>query len=140
MASQLDDVNGAVKKARQDLDALRAVRGCQSALKSYTPASLGQGNARGGTATHVKNRMGVLDRVARQCGALSPEQSNDWKWFKEAWDRCRAADLGAEGGTVFAEAMQGLLEYTRKGIANAMSLFMHRETKNSLKATPLLRA
>ena len=138
LASQLDDATGAVKKARQDLDALRAVRGCQSALKSYSPESLGQGNARGGTATHVKNRMGVLDRVARQCGVLSPEQSNDWKWFKEAWDRSRAADRGAEWGTVFAEAMQGLLEDTRKGIANAIFLFMHRETDDFLKTIALL--
>eukprot|EP00974_Lingulodinium_polyedra_P072571 7022657-Lingulodinium_polyedra.AAC.1 len=71
---------------------------CQLAVKSFTPASLGDGHARGGAVARVKNRMEVLERVARQCGALSREQTNDWKWCKEAWDQNRAEALGPAWG------------------------------------------
>ena len=93
----------------------------------------------GGTAAHVRNRMEVLERVARQCGALSPEQTNDWKWFKEAWDQHRADALGPAWGLTFAETMQGVLKDTADGTPNAMSKFMHRETSKHLMGTPMLR-
>ena len=83
--------------------------------------------------------MEVLERVARQCGALSPEQTNDWKWFKEAWDRNRADALGPAWGLIFAETMQGLLKDTADGTPNAMSKFMHRETSKHLMGRPMLR-
>ena len=93
----------------------------------------------GGTAAHAKNRMEVLERVRRQCGALSPQQTNDWKWFKEAWDQNRADELGPAWGMVFAETMQGVLKDAAEGTLNAMSLFMHRETSTHLMGSPMLR-
>ena len=93
----------------------------------------------GGTKAHVKNRMEVLERVARHCGALSPEQTNDWKWFKEAWDKNRAEAHGPAWGLIFVETMQGVLKDTADGTPNAMSKFMHRETSKHLMGTPMLR-
>ena len=83
--------------------------------------------------------MEVLERVARQCGALSPEQTNDWKWFKEAWDQNRADAHGPAWGLIFAETMQGVLKDKADGTPNAMSKFMHRETSKHLMGTPMLR-
>ena len=85
--------------------------------------------------------MEVLERVARQCGALSPEQTNDWKWFKEAQSRTHGCGdaLGPAWGLIFAETMQGLLKDTADGTPNAMSKFMHRETSKHLMGTPILR-
>ena len=51
--------------------------------------------------------MEVLERVARQCGALSPEQTNDWRWFKEAWDQNRAEALGPAWGMTSAASGSG---------------------------------
>ena len=83
--------------------------------------------------------MEVLERVARTCGALSPEQTNDWKWFKEAWDQNRAEALGPARGLIFAETMQGVLKGAADGTPNAMSNFMHRETSKHLMDTTMLR-
>ena len=83
--------------------------------------------------------MEVLERVARQCGALSPEQTNDWKWFKEAWDQNRSEFHGPSWGLIFVETMQGVLKDTADGTPNAMSKFMHRETSKHLMGTPMLR-
>ena len=93
----------------------------------------------GGTVAHVRNRMEVLERVARQCGALSPEQTDDWKWFNEAWVQNRAEALGPAWGLIFVETMQGVLKDTADGTPNAMSKFMHRETSKHLMGTPMLR-
>ena len=41
------------------------MKDCQAAVKSFSPSSLGQGHGRGGIAAHVRNRMEVLERVAR---------------------------------------------------------------------------
>ena len=104
-----------LKKVRQDFAAMQSMKACQLAVKSFSPSSLGDGHVRGvggGTAAHVRNRMEVLERVARQCGALSPEQTNDWKWFKDAWDQNRANAHGPEWGLIFVETMQGVLKGT----------------------------
>eukprot|EP00974_Lingulodinium_polyedra_P080832 7830435-Lingulodinium_polyedra.AAC.1 len=63
--------------------------------------------------------MEVLERVARQCGALSPGQTNDWKWFKEAWDQNRAETLGPAWGMVFGETVRGVLKDAAAGATNA---------------------
>ena len=83
--------------------------------------------------------MEVLERVARQCGALSPEQTNDWKWFEEARDQNRADALVPAWGLAFVETMQGGLKDAADGAPNAMSLFTHRETSKHLMGTPMLR-
>ena len=105
--ADVDDVCKQLKKVRQNLAAMESLKECQEAMKSFSPASLGHGNKRGGTKAQAKIRMEVLERVARQCGALSPEQTNDWKWFKDAWDQNRANAHGPEWGLIFAETMQG---------------------------------
>ena len=74
------------------------------------------------------------------CGALSPQQTNDWKWFKEAWDKSRADALGPAWGMTFAETMQGILKDAGEGTPNALTLFMHRETLRHLRGgIPMLR-
>ena len=95
--------------------------------------------AGGGTKAQAKNRMEVLERVARTCGALSPEQTNDWKWFKDAWDQNRANAHGPEWGLIFVETMQGVLKDKADGTPNAMSKCMHRETSKHLMGGPMLR-
>ena len=39
-------------------------------------------------------------------------ETNDWKWFKDAWDQNRANAHGPEWGLIFAETMQGVLKGT----------------------------
>ena len=137
--ADVDDVCKQLKKVRQNLAAMESLKECQEAMKSFSPASLGHGNKRGGTKAQAKIRMEVLERVARTCGALSPEQTNDWKWFKDAWDQNRANAHGPEWGLIFAETMQGVLKDKEDGTPNAMSQFMHRETSKHLMGGPILR-
>ena len=67
------------------------------------------------------------------------EQTNDWKWFKDAWDQNRTNAHGPEWGLIFAETMQGVLKDKEDGTPNAMSQFMHRETSKHLMGGPILR-
>ena len=103
------------------------MKDCQAAVKSFSPSSLGQGHGR---ESHGS---------ARARGPEFREQTNDWKWFKEAWDQNRADAHGPAWGLIFAETMQGVLKDTADGTPNAISKFMHQETSKHLMGTPMLR-
>ena len=107
MKADVADGREQVKKARADLAAVQSMKECQLAVESFTPESLGDSHVRGGTAAHVKNRMDVLDRVARHCGALTPQQTNDWKWFKEAWDKNAQMRWGQRGAWLSLRQCRG---------------------------------
>ena len=57
----------------------------RAAMKTFTPAMLGQGQKKGGSAQYQKARQEALNRV-RSCARLSLEQQNDWKFFTTTWD------------------------------------------------------
>ena len=127
-----------LKKAKQRIQDIEGAEDSLNELKSFTPASLGQGHARGGGPPHVKLRMEVLDRVARHGGGLTPQQRNNWTLFKQAWDQARAEHHKREWGLVFAEIMQGLLEKIRDVPGPAVSTFMHNEAREWLATLPTL--
>ena len=56
------------------------------AVNQFALEDLGKGRSRGGGVAAKKRRWEVLDRLPRLGQGLSPEQRNDFTWFKEAWD------------------------------------------------------
>ena len=105
-------------------------------MKSFEVTDLGNGHAAGGNAEHVRNRMSALDRVRLRFPPLSPEQENDWEWFKRSWDKARINRMDprhwAGWGHVFKELVLRLLRELRDGDSKALSKWMGREIMNYL--------
>jgi hypothetical protein len=90
-------------------------------------------------AVAKKNRLEVLDRLARLGQGLSPAQRNDFKWFKEAWDARMLQEHGDNWPELFMGWMQRLLGENEDGVANAFSVFVHNETRRCFDGVSALR-
>jgi len=134
---ELNDMRDQLKKARKDLREVDAVVTAKEAVKSYSILALGQGKKKGGGAQFQKARFEVLERV-RSVAVLSPEQRNDWDYFKQNWDRVMAESHGENWGGLFAEVIQNVVDELQGGKETALSDFMHRETKRVLADVPAL--
>ena len=137
-AKALADRDAAVaelRETRRKICELEGVGACRHAIKTFTLEALGEGSDNAGGPRARKNRLEVLDRLARIRAGLSPGQKNDWSWFKEAWDKEMVTEHGAEWASVFAKWMQSLLEDER---SNAFSTFVYNETRRVFHGTAAL--
>ena len=71
----------------------------------------------------------MLDRLSRYGAGLSPEQKNDYTWWKEAWDEAMVQEIDSEWPAAFACWMQTV---TDSPTSNAFSHFMYSETMRVL--------
>ena len=78
-----------------------------------------------------------MERV-RSAAELSPEQRNDWDIFKAERDKAMAEIHGEGWAELFAQMVQQVLNDLSEGRGNALSVFMHNETKRVLADTPAL--
>ena len=69
-------------------------------MKMFPLEVLCANDSKAGGAASRKNRVEVLDRVARHGAGLSAAQQNDFDWWKKAWDN---AMVDVENGLVFTE-------------------------------------
>ena len=127
-----------LQRVKAQLREAKDLVAAKEALKSYTPDMLGEGRPRGGGAAFRTRRQEVLDRLLTH-GNLTPQQRNDWNWFKEEWDKVMADTHGISWGSEFAKICQGLLEQVRAGQTSAVSEFMYSETRRCLSDVALLR-
>jgi hypothetical protein len=129
-------------QARAELLKASTTVECMNALKSFEVTDLGNGHPTGGNAEHVRNRMNVLDRLRLRFPPLSPEQQNDWEWFKKKWDQARInrmdPKIRAAWGHVFKEMVLRLLRQLRDGDHHALSTWMDAEIREYF-AQPSLR-
>ena len=138
MRKAVAETSDVLRKRKQDLLALENILAERKALKRYAPESLGQGKSRSGGAAARKLRFEVLDRMAKLGSGLSAPQSNDWPWFREAWDS-KMSDLHADDwGGFFSGWMQHVLDDMANGVSNAFSEFVHAETVRNFKDVPML--
>ena len=79
-----------------------------------------------------------MERI-RQSAELSPEQANDWEFFKTTWDREMADAQQEKWGELFAELMKHMLNELGSGKTSALSKIMHAETQRVLGDVPALR-
>ena len=82
-------------KRKLEFENAEGVLETEHAVKQIALGYLGKCRSRGGGVDAKKRRWEVLDRVVRLGQGLSPEQRNDFSWFKEAWD---ARMLQGNGG------------------------------------------
>ena len=103
---------------------------CKHALKTFTPAFLGDGKADSGGAKCRDRRREVLNRLARLGSGLTPQQRNDCTWFKAAWDEKCSAESPNTWGRKFAGLCQKVLnDIGAPNHNNAFSLFVSNETR-----------
>ena len=79
----------------------------------------------------------MLQRL-RKAAEVSPEQTSQWEYFKTTWDREMAEAHGEDWAELFAEMVQQVLNDLVEGRSNALSVFMHNETRRVLAETPAL--
>ena len=103
----------------------------------YPLEMLGKGNKKGGNQQHQKARLEVLQRL-RRAAELSPEQTSQWEYFKTTWDQEMAETFGVDWAELFAEYVQQVLNDLKEGRSDALSVFMHNETKRVLGYIPAL--
>ena len=106
-------------------------------VRAYSLEMLGKGKKKGGLQQHQKARLEVLQRL-RKAAELSPEQTSQWEFFKTTWDREMAEAHGEDWAELFAQMVQQVLNDLSEGRGNALSVFMHNETKRVLADTPAL--
>ena len=133
--------SAALRKANQALKGVVDLTSTKMALRTFTVEVLGRGHKIvGGGAAGRKARHELMERVAKHGAGLSPEQRNDWLWFKDAWDAHQLEEHAADWPEIFAGYMQGILDLLDGGDENAFSSFVHSETQRCLNAAEGLRA
>ena len=142
-AAKLDQetkaANARLKKRKREIEDAELVLETKHAIKQYTLQDLGMGQNRVGGAAAKKNRLEVLDRLARLGQGLSPAQRNDFKWFKEAWDARMLQEHVDSWPETFMGWMQRLLGENEAGHGNAFPVFVHCETRRCFDGVPALR-
>ena len=106
-------------------------------VKAFSLDMLGHGKKGGGTQAHHKARLQVLQAL-RKAAELSPEQTSQWDFFKTQWDTKLAAIHGDGWGQLFAEIVQKVVDDLVGGRRDALSVFMHNETRRVLGDVPAL--
>ena len=116
-----------IKRAQQDIESKHA---CSAAMKMFSVEMLGANDSKAGGAASRKNRVEVLDRVARHGAGLSAAQQNDFEWWKRAWDDAMVEQHKGQWAETFATWMQDVISSSE---TNAFSQFMHTETNRVLR-------
>jgi len=125
--------------ARAKLKETQSLHECGETLKRFSPKMLGDECAHGGPNHCRQARFEVLERLLAHGNALTPQQKNDWPWFKREWDAKMAAAHDKTWGSKFAGYMQNLVEELEKGNASAVTDFMCNETMRVLNDVPTLQ-
>ena len=137
-AKALADRNAAVadlRETKRKIQEMESIGACRHAIKTFTLEALGEGTDNAGGPKAKKNRLEVLDRLARNRAGLSAGQKNDWPWFEDAWDKEMVSQHAANRASVFAKWMQNVLE---DECSNAFSKFVYNETCRVFHATAAL--
>ena len=111
----------------KDLEALANVR---NSAKTFTLESLGHDATTKSDSNKGRiNRLALMDRLRTLGSGLSPEQLNDFSWFKDKWDNFMAESYGKLWPEHFMQVVQHIIDDTDSGKRNAFSVFVHSETR-----------
>ena len=78
----------------------------------------------------------MLERL-RRAAELSAAQTSAW-FFKQTWDQEMTEAHVENWAELFAQLVQQVLNDLADGRSNALSVFMHNETRRALPDTPAL--
>ena len=135
---ELKEATQQLQRARKQQREAEAVVTAMHEVKVFSLEMLGQGKKKGGLQQQHKARMEVLQRL-RRAAELSPEQTSQWEFFKSSWDREMAEAHQEHWAELFAQMVQQVLNDLSDGRRDALSMFMHNETKRVLADVPALQ-
>ena len=138
VARELKEAQAELKRIHKQRRDAEAVVTATEAMKTFSLDSMGGGKKNAGGKEGQKTRFEVLERV-RAVAALSPEQRNDWEYFKTTWDKKMAECHGADWPKLFAEILQKVVNDLSAGDSTAFSVFMHNESQRVLADVPVLQ-
>ena len=124
-----------LRKTRRIIKEMEGIRASTHAIKTFTLDALGANKANAGGPKARNNRMDVLERLRRMKAGLSAGQTNDWSWFKEAWDQEMVTQYGPAWAKTFSGWVQKVLDDER---SNAFSVFVYNETRRVFEGTSAL--
>ena len=131
---EIKDAEATLQKTKQLIAEQEQIAEARHVVKKFRLEYLGDGARGCGGAAGRKRRDEVMDRMAKLGSGLSPQQRNDWVWFKEAYDRKMHGAHGDDWVRIFVGYMQEVLNQLYDGTPNAFSLFVHKETLRSFAA------
>ena len=134
---ELKESKAQLQRARNEHCEAEAMVMAAQEVRAYSLEMLGKGKKSGGLQQHQKARLDVLQRL-RRVSELTPEQTSQWEFFTTTWDRQMAECHGDQWAELFAQMTQQVLNDLADGRSNALSVFMHNETKRVLADTPAL--
>ena len=134
---ELKEATASLQKARKEQRNAEAMVMAMEEVKYFSLQMLGEAKKKGCIQQHHKARLEVLQRV-RKAAELSPEQTGQWDYVKTVWDQKMAEAHGENWAQLFAELIQKVLNDLADGRRNALSEFMHNETKRVLAGVPAL--
>ena len=134
---ELKDAVAKLQRARKEHRSAEAVVTAMEEVKAYSLDMLGKGKKNAGHQQHHKARLEVLERL-RRAAELSAAQTSLWDCFKNAWDKEMAEAHGENWAELFAQEVQKVINDLKEGRSNALSVFMHNETRRVLLDTPAL--
>ena len=150
VARKVDDLGAHWYFGALEIDA-EAVLELRYAAKSFTIEDLGGGGSHKlrrpwgsrqklRDQSHAKKqRLELLDRLARIGQGLSAAQRNDFAWFKNAWDARMSEEHGDAWPRVLAGWVQKILDDFDGGTCNAFSVFVRAETLRNFSKTLALQ-
>ena len=139
LKEQILKADSLLSKKKKEIAEQEQIAEAKHAVMQFSLKFLGDGAPKCGLRSGRTNRHAVLDRLSRLGTGLSPEQRNDWAWFKAAWDRAMLQEHQAEWARVFATWVQRVLDDLANGSAHAFSAFVHSETRRCLDDQPGLQ-
>ena len=98
---------------------------------------MGKGKKNLGGAECTKRRVAILERYAKLGTTLSPEQRNDFIWFKTEWDAQGRERHGDAWPDKFLSMLKGVLDELPQD-PSAFSKFMLDEERNVFGGTRAL--
>ena len=134
---EFKDAVAKLRKARTEQRSAEAVVAAMEGVNVNSLDMLGKGRKKAGTQQHQKARLEVLERL-RRAAELSAAQTSAWDLFKNTWDQGMAEAHGENWAELFAQLVQKVLNDLAEGRSNALSVFMHNDTRRVLKDTPAL--
>ena len=128
LRQEIKDAEKLLKKRKDQIAEQEQIAEARHVVKMFRLDFLGDGQRGCGGAAGRKRREEVLERMAQIGSGLSPQQRNDWVWFREAWERKMHEEHGDEWVKLFVGWVQGVLNQIHDGTTNAFSMFVYTET------------
>lgn len=134
--NELKEAKASLQRARKEQRDAEAVVTAMEEVKVYSLEMLEKGKKMGRHSAESEGTSGSLAALAQGSRAVARADEPVGFFFKTHWDREMAEAHGEDWAELFAEMVQQVLDDLGEGRSNALSVFMHNETRRVLAEIP----